>query len=69
MAGFEYGESAVAREEANYQTATARERRAFVRDKIALDPGEAVLSIGCGPGFEPTELVSPARSGALQVWN
>jgi ubiquinone/menaquinone biosynthesis C-methylase UbiE len=61
MAGFEYDASAVAREEANYQTPTAKERRAFVRNELALDPGETVLSIGCGPGFEPAELASTGQ--------
>jgi ubiquinone/menaquinone biosynthesis C-methylase UbiE len=64
MSPFDYDESAVAREEANYQTPTARERRTFVRDQIAIDSGESVLSIGCGPGFEPAELATeePSRS-------
>lgn len=32
--------------------------RAFVRDRLALDPDEAVLSVGCGPGFETTSLAA-----------
>jgi len=56
MSGFEYDESAVTQEEANYQTPTAHARRAFVRDHLALTSGASVLSIGCGPGFEPAEL-------------
>lgn len=58
MTGLEYDEEEVAREEANYQTATARARRAFVRDQLDLKSGESVLSIGCGPGFEPAELAT-----------
>lgn len=58
MTDLEYDEEEVAREEANYQTATAQTRRAFVRDQLGLESGESVLSIGCGPGFEPAELAS-----------
>lgn len=65
MSPFDYDESAVEREEANYQTPTARERRAFVRDQLAIEPGESVLSIGCGPGFEPVELAEAERPGRV----
>ena len=65
MSPFDYDESAVAREEANYQTPTARERRAFVRDQLAIEPHESILSIGCGPGFEPAELAEAERSGCV----
>lgn len=58
MTDFEYDEDAVAREEANYQTPTAQVRRAFVREQLAPESDESVLSIGCGPGFEPAELAS-----------
>jgi protein-L-isoaspartate O-methyltransferase len=61
MSDFEYDESAVQREEANYQTPTAKDRRAFVRDQVALGSEESVLSIGCGPGFEPAEFASTDR--------
>lgn len=30
--------------------------RQFVRDRLDLRPDESVLSIGCGPGFEPASL-------------
>jgi ubiquinone/menaquinone biosynthesis C-methylase UbiE len=58
MTNLEYDEDEVAREESNYQTATARARRGFVREQLELEPGESVVSIGCGPGFEPAELAS-----------
>ena len=51
--GFQYDEAAAAREEANYRTPTAKARRAFVREQLALNPEESALSVGCGPGFEP----------------
>jgi ubiquinone/menaquinone biosynthesis C-methylase UbiE len=63
--GFEYDEAAVAREEANYRTPTANARRAFVRERLAPDPEESVLSVGCGPGFEPAEIVSTDRAGRV----
>lgn len=34
-------------------TPTAQAFRDFVRDGLDLRPGESVLSVGCGPGFEP----------------
>ncbi len=43
--------------EALYTTEAAERRRAFVRRQLDPNPGESVLSIGCGPGFEPAELV------------
>lgn len=58
MTDFEYDEDAVAREEANYRTPTAKTRRAFVREQLAPESDESVLSVGCGPGFEPVELAS-----------
>ena len=65
MSTFDYDESAVAREEANYQTPTARERRAFVRDQLAIESGESILSVGCGPGFEPAELAEAEPSARV----
>lgn len=62
MADLEYDEEEVAREEANYQTATAQTRRAFVREQLDLEPDESVVSIGCGPGFEPAELASETNA-------
>lgn len=56
MTDFEYDEDAVLREEANYQTPTIQRRRAFIREQLAPTADESVLSIGCGPGFEPAEL-------------
>lgn len=35
-----------------YRTDSMEERRAFVRRKLSPDPGESVLSVGTGPGFE-----------------
>lgn len=52
----EYSEKEAKQEEAAYKTRAATERRQLVREKLDLQTGEKVLSIGCGPGFEPVEL-------------
>lgn len=58
----EYDEEAARRELAVYRTEPAAERRALVRRQLDLGQyadreGEAtVVSVGCGPGFEPAEL-------------
>ena len=52
----EYNEKEAHQEEAAYKTPAAAERRHLVREKLNLQTGEEVLSIGCGPGFEPAEL-------------
>lgn len=52
----DYDEREARREERIYETPAAAQRRQSVRTLLALRPGERVLSIGCGPGFEPAEL-------------
>jgi len=57
MAGtLEYDAAQVRQEEAIYQTQSASARRERVRELLGLEPGDEVLSVGCGPGFEPAEL-------------
>ncbi|GAB3679905.1 hypothetical protein GCM10028857_01880 [Salinarchaeum chitinilyticum] len=51
-----YDEAAARQELAVYRTEPAVRRRAFVRDLLALQGGETVASVGCGPGFEPAEI-------------
>src|SRR5690349_3060657 len=41
-----------------YVTTYAQQRRATVRETLALQAGEHVLDIGTGPGFEPCELAT-----------
>lgn len=41
---------------AAYTASDTAERRQFVRDALALQPGEDVISVGCGPGFETAGL-------------
>lgn len=50
--GINFDEERVAEMEKIYRTASMTERRRRIRDALALNPGEHVLSIGTGPGFE-----------------
>ncbi len=52
----EFDEEEAKRLEAIYTTPSASARRQLVRDRLDLETGETVVSIGCGPGFEPAEL-------------
>jgi len=58
-----YDESEAKQEEAIYRTPAAADRRALVRELLAPTAGEDVLSIGCGPGFEPAELAPAVGDG------
>lgn len=52
----DYDEAEARQEEAIYRTPAAAARRELVRELLAPEPGDEVLSIGCGPGFEPAEI-------------
>lgn len=52
----DYDAAEARQEEAIYRTPAAAARRERVRDLLALESGDEVLSIGCGPGFEPAEI-------------
>lgn len=52
----EYTEKEAEQEEAAYRTPSMAARRRLVRGHLDLRTGEDVLSLGCGPGFEPAEL-------------
>lgn len=52
----EFDDEVVAALEQLYRSASMTERRRRVRDALALDPGERVLSVGTGPGFESRAL-------------
>lgn len=53
---FEFDEGMIESMDRVYRTDSMVRRRAFVREKLAPDPGDAVLSVGTGPGFEPLGL-------------
>ena len=50
--GVDFDEETVGAMEQIYRTASMAERRQRIRDALALESGEHVLSIGTGPGFE-----------------
>lgn len=52
----DYDKAEARQEEAIYRTPAAAARRERVRDMLAPEPSDTVLSIGCGPGFEPAEI-------------
>lgn len=52
----DYDEAEARQEEAIYRTPAAAARRERVRGLLAPESGDTVLSIGCGPGFEPAEV-------------
>jgi len=52
----EYDQAQARQEEAIYRTQSAAARRERVRGLLGLELGDEVLSVGCGPGFEPAEI-------------
>lgn len=52
----DYDEEEAQREEETYQVPAIVERRRLIRRRLDLGSGETVLSIGCGPGYEPAEI-------------
>ena len=55
-AGLQFDDEATRRTLAMYVTPDVTERRGFLLDALALRPGEAVLNLGCGPGFQAAEM-------------
>jgi len=54
----EFDEGEARKEAAIHETDAIAARRQFVRDALALQTGDDVLSIGCGAGYEPAEIAS-----------
>jgi len=48
-----------------YRTPSMTRRREFVRETLGLSPGDSVLSVGTGPGFEPRGLARAVGEGGL----
>lgn len=64
--GFDFDEESIEVLETLYRTSSMATRRRRVREALALVPGERVLSVGTGPGFEPEELADVVgRSGRV----
>lgn len=55
----------VERLERTYRTPAMVRRRERVRELLEPAPGERVLSVGAGPGFEPAELAERVRPGSV----
>jgi len=58
----EFDDNEVDRETAIYKTSAVATRRQRIRELLLLDRGETVLSVGCGPGFEPAEIAEEVGS-------
>lgn len=66
MGQFEFDEHAAAQLEVMYRTRDVARRRRLIRDALALQAGDRVLDVGCGPGFCSAELLSDVGpTGAL----
>lgn len=62
---FEFDEHFLTDLERLYRTESMAARRAFVRDLLGPEPGESVLSLGVGPGFEPRGLARAVGEGGI----
>ncbi len=66
MGGFVFDEEMARSIEAMYRIRDAVDRRRLVREKLAAQPGERILDVGCGPGFYCLELAeSVGERGAI----
>jgi ubiquinone/menaquinone biosynthesis C-methylase UbiE len=63
----EYTEAEAKQEAATYRTPSMVARRRLVRERLDLQAGEDVLSLGCGPGFEPAELAEAVTEGRVHA--
>lgn len=52
----EYTTEEAQQEKSTFKTPAAIARRQLVRETLDFQPDDDVLSIGCGPGFEPAEI-------------
>jgi ubiquinone/menaquinone biosynthesis C-methylase UbiE len=62
MSGIEFTEEAARRLEAMYITADVAAQRAETRRLLQLTAGEAVIDIGCGPGFLSEDIAEAVGS-------
>ncbi|HEX8120442.1 MAG TPA: methyltransferase domain-containing protein [Solirubrobacteraceae bacterium] len=67
MSPLEFDQATADALEAVYGTRDVLRRRRLVRDAIAVQPGERVLDVGCGPGFYVAELLEDAGAEGSAV--
>jgi ubiquinone/menaquinone biosynthesis C-methylase UbiE len=58
-----FDERVAAQLEAFYRTTDVRRRRALALEALAAAPGDAVLDVGCGPGFYVEDLLAAVGPG------
>jgi arsenite methyltransferase len=67
VAQLEFDEETSRRIEAAYSSRDVLRRRALVRAAVGAQPGDAVLDVGCGPGFYVAELLEEVGPGGRVV--
>jgi arsenite methyltransferase len=67
MSQLVFDEDAARGIESVYRIREAQQRRRTVRETLALQPGERVLDVGCGPGFYCAELAQEVGSAGSVV--
>jgi ubiquinone/menaquinone biosynthesis C-methylase UbiE len=63
MSQLNFDERVIADLEILYRSRDVRRRRALVLEALAPAPGEAILDVGCGPGFYVAEAAEAVGSG------
>ena len=67
MGQLEFDEDTARRLERAYRSRDMRRRRTLVREALAVQAGERVLDVGCGPGFFLAELAEEAGADGAAV--
>jgi ubiquinone/menaquinone biosynthesis C-methylase UbiE len=65
MSDLVFDDEVARRIESLYLIGDARRRRRLVREALAVQPGERILDVGCGPGFYCLELLEDVGEGAV----
>lgn len=67
MAQLSFDDSLVDRLEAMYRSRDVLRRRRLIHEALAIQPGERVLDVGCGPGFFAAELAGATGGDGVVV--
>ena len=67
MSQLPFDEGMAAQMEVIYRRRDILRRRAIVRDALGAQPGEAIVDVGCGPGFYMLELLEQVGPGGRVV--